>query len=164
MVMMFRLSAIALLVFLASTFGPSQVGNAVRVTPIEKELSLRFFSLGSLSKNDGDGYERVIYKLNLRCSNGRCLVSTSFKKREPQDVPRRSRAVMAKKCTKRRGARAKFFFANLSLSMRFCCSRCCRRHRYLAPFYCLHFIFARIHVRITRQWKHLKGNVRLAYE
>ena len=107
--MMFRLSAIALLVFFASTFGPSQVGNAVRVTPIEKELSLRFFSLGSLSKNDGDGYERVIYKLNLRCSNGRCLVSTSFKKREPQDVPRRSRAVMAKKCTKRRGARAKFF-------------------------------------------------------
>ena len=70
--MMFRLSAIALLVFFASTFGTSQVGNAVRVTPIEKELSLRFFSLGSLSKNDGDGYERVIYKLNLRCSNGRC--------------------------------------------------------------------------------------------
>ena len=43
--MMFRLSAIALLVFLASTFGPSQVGNAVRVTAIEKELSLRFLSL-----------------------------------------------------------------------------------------------------------------------
>ena len=42
--MMFRLSAIALLVFLTSTFGPSQVGNAVRVTAIEKELSLRFFS------------------------------------------------------------------------------------------------------------------------
>ena len=60
MVMMLRLSAIALLVFFASTFGPSQVGNAVRVTPIEKELSLRFFSLGSLSKNDGDGYEKVI--------------------------------------------------------------------------------------------------------
>ena len=54
--MTFRLTAIALLVFFASTFGPSQVGNAVRVTPIEKELSLRFFSLGSLSKNDGDGY------------------------------------------------------------------------------------------------------------
>ena len=58
--MMFRLSAIALLVFLASTFRPSQVGNAVIVIAIEKELSLRFFSLGSLSKNDGDGYERVI--------------------------------------------------------------------------------------------------------
>ena len=43
--MMFRLSAIALLVFLASTFMPSQVGNAVRVTAIEKELSLRFLSL-----------------------------------------------------------------------------------------------------------------------
>ena len=43
--MMFRLSAIALLVFFASTFGPSQVGNAVRVTAIEKELSLRFLSL-----------------------------------------------------------------------------------------------------------------------
>ena len=43
--MMFRLSEIALLVFLASTFGPSQVGNAVRVTAIEKELSLRFLSL-----------------------------------------------------------------------------------------------------------------------
>ena len=44
---MFRLSAIALLVFFASTFGPSQVGNAVRVTAaaIEKELSLRFLSL-----------------------------------------------------------------------------------------------------------------------
>ena len=55
--MMFRLSGIALLVFLTSTFGPSQVGNAVRVTAIEKELSLRFFSLGSLGKNDGDGYE-----------------------------------------------------------------------------------------------------------
>ena len=58
--MMFRLTAIALLVFLTSTFGPSQVGNAVRVTAIVKELSLRFFSLGSLGKNDGDGYERVI--------------------------------------------------------------------------------------------------------
>ena len=58
--MMFRLSAIALLVFFASTFGPSQVGNAVRVTAIEKELLLRFFSLGSLSKNDSDGYEKVI--------------------------------------------------------------------------------------------------------
>ena len=162
--MMFRLTAIALLVFFASTFGPSQVGNAVRVTPIEKELLLRFFSLGSLSKNDGDSYEKVIKKLNLRCSNRRFLVSTSFKKCETQEVPSRSRAVTAKKCTKRRGARAKFFFANLSLSMRFCCSRCRRRHRYLAPFYCLHFIFARIHVRITRQWKHLKGNVRLTYE
>ena len=60
MIMMFSLSAIALLVFLTSTFGPSQVGNAVRVTAIEKELSLRFFSLGSLSKNDGGGYEKVI--------------------------------------------------------------------------------------------------------
>ena len=60
MVMMLRLSAIALLVFFASTFGPSQVGNAVRVIAIEKELSLRFFSLGSLSKNDSDGYEKVI--------------------------------------------------------------------------------------------------------
>ena len=58
--MMFHLSAIPLLVFFASTFGPSQVGNVVRVTAIEKELSLRFFSLGSLSKNDGDGYEKVI--------------------------------------------------------------------------------------------------------
>ena len=43
--MMFRLSAIALLVFFASTFGPSQVGNAVRVIAIEKELLLRFLSL-----------------------------------------------------------------------------------------------------------------------
>ena len=43
--MMFRLSAIALLVFLTSAFGPSQVGNAVRVTAIEKELLLRFLSL-----------------------------------------------------------------------------------------------------------------------
>ena len=43
--MMFRLTAIALLVFFANTFGPSQVGNAVRVIPIEKELSLRFLSL-----------------------------------------------------------------------------------------------------------------------
>ena len=60
MVMMFRLSAIALLVFLASTFGPSQVVKAVIVIAIEKELSLRFFSLGSLSKNDSDGYEKVI--------------------------------------------------------------------------------------------------------
>ena len=60
MVMMFRLSAIALLVFFASTFGTSQVGNAVRVTAIEKKLLLRFFSLGSLSKNDSDGYEKVI--------------------------------------------------------------------------------------------------------
>ena len=107
--MMFRLSAIALLVFFASTFGPSQVGNAVRVIAIEKELSLRFFSLGSLSKNDSDGYEKVISKLNLGCSNRRFLVSTSFKKREPQDVPRRSRAVTAKKCTNRRGARAIVF-------------------------------------------------------
>ena len=60
MVMMFRLTAIALLVFFASTFRPSQVGNAVIVIAIEKELSLRFFSLGSLSKNDSDGYEKVI--------------------------------------------------------------------------------------------------------
>ena len=117
--MMFRLTAIALLVFFASTFGPSQVGNAVRVTPIEKELLLRFFSLGSLSKNNGDSYEKVIKKLNLRCSNRRFLVFTSFKKCETQEVPSRSRAVTAKKCRKR------------------------RRHRYLAPFYCLHFIFAR---------------------
>ena len=58
--MMFRLTAIALLVFFANTFGPSQVGNAVRVIAIEKELFLRFFSLGSLRKNDGDGYEKVI--------------------------------------------------------------------------------------------------------
>ena len=117
--MMFRLSAIALLVFFASSFGPSQVGNAVRVTAIEKELLIRFFSLGSLSKNDGDSYEKIIKKLNLRCSNRRFLVSTSFKKCETQEVPSRSRAVTAKKCRKR------------------------RRHRYLAPFYCLHFIFAR---------------------
>ena len=42
--MMFRLSAIAFLVFFASTLEPSQVGNAVRVTSIEKlkELLLRF--------------------------------------------------------------------------------------------------------------------------
>ena len=60
MVMIFRLTAIALLVFFASIFGQSQVGNAVRVIAIVKELSLRFFSLGSLSKNDGDGYEKVI--------------------------------------------------------------------------------------------------------
>ena len=58
--MMFRLTAIALLVFFASAFRPSPVVNAVRVIAIVKELSLRFFSLGSLSKNDGDGYERVI--------------------------------------------------------------------------------------------------------
>ena len=45
--MMFRLSAIALLVFFASTFGPSQVSNAVRVTAIEKELSLRFSHWGA---------------------------------------------------------------------------------------------------------------------
>ena len=37
--MMFRLSAIALLVSLASTFGPSQVGNAVIVIAIEKDFS-----------------------------------------------------------------------------------------------------------------------------
>ena len=43
--MMFRLSTIALLVFLTSTFGPSQVGNAVRVTAIEKELLLSFLLL-----------------------------------------------------------------------------------------------------------------------
>ena len=43
--MMFRLTAIALLVFFASTFGPSQVGNAVRVTAIEKELLLSFLLL-----------------------------------------------------------------------------------------------------------------------
>ena len=58
--MMFRLTAIALLVFFASTFGPSPVVNAVRVIAIEKELSLRFFSLGSVSKNDSDGYEKFI--------------------------------------------------------------------------------------------------------
>ena len=58
--MMFRLTAIALLVFFASTFGPSPVVNAVRVIATEKELSLRFFSLGSLSKNESDGYEKVI--------------------------------------------------------------------------------------------------------
>ena len=58
--MMFRLTAIALLVFFASTFRPSQVGNAVIVIAIEKEVSLRFFSLGSLSENDSDGYEKVI--------------------------------------------------------------------------------------------------------
>ena len=60
MVMMLSLSAIALLVFFASTFTPSQVGNAVIVIAVEKELLLRFFSLGSLSKNDSDGYEKVI--------------------------------------------------------------------------------------------------------
>ena len=43
--MVFRLSAIAFLVFFTSTFGPSQVGNAVIVTAIEKELPLRFLSL-----------------------------------------------------------------------------------------------------------------------
>ena len=43
--MMFRLSAIAFLVFFASTLEPSQVGNAVRVTAIEKELLLRILSL-----------------------------------------------------------------------------------------------------------------------
>ena len=42
MVMTFRLTAIALLVFFASTFGPSQVGNVVRVIAVEKEVSLRF--------------------------------------------------------------------------------------------------------------------------
>ena len=66
--MMFRLSAIALLVFFASTFGPSQVGNAVRVIAIEKELSLRFFSLGSLSKNDGDGAAPTVVDLCPRPS------------------------------------------------------------------------------------------------
>ena len=58
--MMFRLTAIALLVFFASALRPSPAVNAVRVVAIEKELSLRFFSLGSLSKNDSDGYEKVI--------------------------------------------------------------------------------------------------------
>ena len=91
-------------------------------------------------------------------------MSTSFKKCETQEVPRRRSCSDGKEMHKKAWCARKIFFAKLSLSMRFCCSRCRRRHRYLAPFYCLHFIFARIHVRITRQWKHLKGNVRLAYE
>ena len=46
------------------------------------------------------------------------------------EVSRRIRAVMAKKCTKKRDARAKLLFVNLNLQL-FCRSRCCWRR------YCL---------------------------
>ena len=46
-------------------------------------------------------------------------MSTSFKKRETQEVPRRNRAVMAKKCTKKRDARAKLLFCQESKPIAF---------------------------------------------
>ena len=69
-------------------------------------------------------------------------MSTSFKKRDTQEVSRRSRAVTGKKKEKKTGcARANGFFANLS-PLLFCRSRCSRLHLCLAP-YCLCFIYAR---------------------
>ena len=70
-------------------------------------------------------------------------MSTSFKKRETQEVSRRSRAVTGKKRRKKRDALANGFFANLNLLLLFfCCSRCRRHHRCLAPYW-LYFTYAR---------------------
>ena len=68
-------------------------------------------------------------------------MSTSFKKRDTQEVSRRSRAVTGKKRRKKRDARANGFFAKLN-PLLFFRSRCRRLHRCLAP-YCLYFIYAR---------------------
>ena len=68
-------------------------------------------------------------------------MSTSLKKRETQEVSRRSRAVTAKKRRKKRDARANGFFAKLN-PLLFFRSRCRRRHRCLAPYW-LYFIYAR---------------------
>ena len=61
-------------------------------------------------------------------------MSTSAKNRENWEVSRHSRALTAKKCTKKRDTRAKLFFANLSLLL-FCRSCCCPRRRCLSSLW-----------------------------
>ena len=73
-----------------------------------------FLELSSRGLNQSSGKEK----------ESLCLVSTSAKKRENWEVSRHSRAVTAKKCTKKRDAWAKLFFANINLLL-FCRSCCC---------------------------------------
>ena len=56
----------------------------------------------------------------------RCLVFTSFIKRDKKEFSRRSRAVTANKCTKKRDARTKLLFCFINLLL-FCRSLCRRR-------------------------------------
>ena len=61
-----------------------------------------------------------------------CLAFPSSTKREIRHFHVVGRATTAKKCTKKRDARAKLFFANLTVNLLpFCRSRCCRRRRSL---------------------------------
>ena len=91
----------------------------------------RTYSISFSSSNVGKLFWNWVLE-GLNQSSGKekeslCLVSTSAKKRENWEVWRYSRAVTAKKCTKKRDARAKLFFANLNLLL--FCRSCCRPRR-----------------------------------
>ena len=79
------------------------------------EVNLRFFKLYraySILSNIGNFFLEL---------SSRGLYQSSGKEKETQEA-RRSRAETAKKCTKKRVARAELLFANLNL-LRFCRSR-----------------------------------------
>ena len=53
---------------------------------------------------------KILYRSSGKEKQSRCLVFTSSTKREIKAFSHRSRAVMARKCTKKRDARAKLLF------------------------------------------------------
>ena len=99
------------------------------------EVNLRFFKLSraySISSNIGNFLgelsSRGLYQSSGKEKESCCLV---FPSSTVTQEARRSRAETAKKCTKKRDARAELLFANLNL-LRFCRSRWRRRRRCLS--------------------------------
>ena len=73
----------------------------------------RAYSISFNSSNVGIFLElnsKILYQSSGKEKESRCLVFTSSTKREIKAFSHRSRAVTAKKCTKKRDARAKLLF------------------------------------------------------
>ena len=96
-------------------------------------IDLGYFQLicQMLPKFSGVKSERTVFK--FRKNNKKiCCVHLVYKVNAWNwEVSRRSRATSAKKCTKKRDARAKFLLCYLNLLL-FCRSRCRRRRRCLS--------------------------------
>ena len=96
-------------------------------------IDLGYFQLicQMLAKFSGVKSERTVFK--FRKNNKKiCCVHLVYKVNAWNwEVSRRSRATSAKKCTKKRDARAKFLLCYLNLLL-FCRSRCRRRRRCLS--------------------------------
>ena len=79
-----------------------------------------------LANFSGFEFQRTVSKFRKTKTKSSSCVHV-LQKTWNQGVPRRSRAVTAKKCTKKRGARAKLLFCQSKPIALFCRSRCRRR-------------------------------------